>query len=127
MQVRFIFLAMLLGCAVDSALAHAGVLSFSPYGAVVWLCPVWMAAPWANFASALHLSLSWLRGRYWLGGVLGACGGPMAYYGGQRLGALRLGENVPISLAVIAVEWGIVTPVLTYLSEARSLDGLTSR
>jgi hypothetical protein len=88
------------------------------------LCPLWMAALWANFAGTLHLCLDWLRGRYWLASVLGACGGPLAYYGGQRLGAMQLGSNASISLLVIAVEWALVTPALVYLSEVRGLDGL---
>ena len=78
-----------------------------------------MAALWANFAGTLHLCLDWLRGRYWLASALGACGGPLAYYGGQRLGAIQLGSNTAISLLVIAVEWALVTPALVYLSEVR--------
>jgi hypothetical protein len=123
-QVRFISLVMLLGWALDSALTHAGVISFAPQRAGAWLAPAWMAALWANFAGTMHLCLSWLRGRYRLASALGACGGPLAYYGGQGLGALRLGDPTAISLLVIAVEWGLVTPALVYLSEAESLDGL---
>jgi hypothetical protein len=70
------------------------------------------------------LCLDWLRGRYWLASALGACGGPVAYYGGQRLGALQLLNNASLSLLIIAVEWAFVTPALVYLSEAGSLDGL---
>jgi hypothetical protein len=123
-QVRFVSLAMLFGWLLDSALSHAGVFSFGPRGMVTWLCPLWMAALWANFAGTLHSGLSWLRGRYRLACALGACGGPMAYYGGERLSALRLGDSTAMSLAAIAIEWGLVTPALVYLSEAESLDGL---
>jgi hypothetical protein len=123
-QVRFISLVMLLGWLLDSALAHAGVISFGPQRASAWLAPAWMAALWANFAGTMHLCLSWLRGRYRLAAALGACGGPLAYYGGQVLGALRPGDTAAISLVVIAVEWALVTPALVYLSEAESLDGL---
>jgi hypothetical protein len=59
-----------------------------------------------------------------LASVLGACGGPLAYYGGQRLGAMQLGSNAAISALVIAVEWALVTPSLVGLSEVRGLDGL---
>ena len=61
---------------------------------------------------------------YWLASVLGAFGGPLAYYGGHRLGAMQLGSNVAISLLVIAVEWALVTPALVYLSDVRGLNGL---
>jgi hypothetical protein len=123
-QARFVLVATLSGWLIDSGLTHGGVLSFPAGGMLLGLCPLWMAALWANFAGTLHLCLDWLRGRYWLASVLGACGGPLAYYGGQRLGAMQLGSNAAISLLMIAVEWALVTPALVYLSEVRGLDGL---
>jgi hypothetical protein len=48
----------------------------------------------------------------------------MAYYGGQRLGAIQLGGDPTLSLLVIAVEWALATPALVYLSQVGSLDGL---
>jgi len=123
--VHFIFLGMVTGWLLDSALMNAGVLSFKQHGMIPWMCPVWMAALWANFAGTLHLCLSWLRGRYGLACALGLGGGPLAYYAGQRLGAMRLGDNLTMSLAVIAIEWCLVTPALVHLSAIGPLDGLT--
>jgi len=123
-HARFVIVATLLGWLIDSALYQAGVLSFSEGGVGPWLCPIWMAALWANFAGTLHFCLDWLRGRYWLASVLGAVGGPLAYYGGQRLGAIELGSSITVSLAIIALEWAIATPGLVYLSERHGLDGL---
>jgi hypothetical protein len=88
------------------------------------LCPSWMAALWANFAGTLHLCPDRVRGRYWLASILGTCGGPLPYYGGQCLGAMQLGSNAAMSLLVIAVEWALVKPALVYLPEVRGLDGL---
>jgi hypothetical protein len=123
-QARFVSVAMLAGWLIDSGLARAGVFSFPDGGMLLGLCPLWMAALWANFAGVVHLCLDWLRGRYWLASVLGAFGGPFAYYGGQRLGSMQLGSNAAISLLVIAVEWALVTPALVGLPEVESLDGL---
>lgn len=77
-----------------------------------------------EFRGTLHPCSSWLRRRYWLACALGVCGGPLAYYTGQRLGAMRLGNPLAISLMVIAIEWSLVTPALVYLSEIGPLDGL---
>ncbi|UCG33710.1 MAG: DUF2878 domain-containing protein [Phycisphaerales bacterium] len=121
---RFILVAALLGWIVDSALYRAGVFSFPEAGFVYWLCPIWMVALWANFAGTLHFCLDWLRGHYWLASVLGAIGGPLAYYGGHRLGALQLGGSIPITLAIIAIEYAVVTPSFVFLSERPGLDGL---
>ena len=123
-QARFVLAATLLGWLIDSGLARLGIFSFPSGGMLLGLCPVWMAALWANFASTLHLCLGWMRGRYWLTSALGACGGPLAYYGGQRLGAMQFGGNTALSLTLITVEWAIVTPGLVYLSRTRGLDGL---
>ena len=60
---------------------------------------------------------------WWIDSGL-ACGGPMAYYGGRRLGALHLGGDTALSLLAIGVEWALVTPAFVYLSEVGSLDGL---
>lgn len=123
-HARFVLVATLLGWLLDSALYRAGVFSFPGQSIDHWICPIWMAALWANFAGTLHFCLDWLRGRYWLTSALGTVGGPLAYYGGHSLGAMQFGGSMTISLAVIAIEWCLVTPVLVYLSERPGLDGL---
>lgn len=123
-HARFVLVATPAGWLIDSALGRGGVFSFPAGGFGPWLCPLWMAALWANFAGTLHFCLDWLRGRYALASVLGAVGGPLAYYGGHRLGAMQLGGSLAVSLAVIAIEWAIATPALVYLSERPGLDGL---
>ena len=48
-QSRFLLVATLVGWLVDSGLAAAGVFTF-PFGSgLAGLCPLWMAALWANF------------------------------------------------------------------------------
>ncbi len=123
-QVLFVLVVGLAGWLIDSGLASAGVFTFSGGGMFLGLGPLWMAALWANFAGTFHLCLDWLRGRYWLAATLGAFGGPLAYYGGQRLGAMHLGGDVAMSLLVIAAEWALATPALVRLSEVGPFDGL---
>jgi hypothetical protein len=124
-QAGFVLVATLAGWLIDGGLAWAGVFAFPMGSGILGFCPLWMAALWANFAGTLHLCLDWLRGRYWLAAALGACGGPLAYYGGQRLGAMQFGDNVVTSLLVIAAEWALATPTLVYLSGVRCFDGLS--
>jgi hypothetical protein len=123
-QVRFVLAATSLGWLIDSGLAYAEVFTFPSGGGLGGLCPLWMAALWANFAGTFHLCLDWLRGRYWLASALGVCGGPVAYYAGQRLGAAQLGGDPALSLLVIAAEWALATPALVFLSEVDRFDGL---
>jgi hypothetical protein len=123
-HARFVLGVALLGWLMDSVLHRAGIFSFPAWSIDYWICPIWMLALWANFAGTLHFCLDWLRGRYWLASALGMVGGPLAYYGGYRLGAMQLGDNTSLSLVVIGIEWALVTPGLAYLSARPSLDGL---
>ncbi len=75
---------------------------------------------WLVFATTLNVSLRWLRGLPLAALGLGAVGGPLAYWGGERLGAMTF--VVPVAAtAAIAVGWVVLTPVLVRL--ARRFDG----
>jgi len=69
-------------------------------------------------ATLLRYALSWLAGRYALGALLGAVGGPLAYASGIRLGAAEFGRPLVPSLLTLAGVWLVVTPALLWL-EAR--------
>lgn len=102
--------AMLLGYAADSLLATAGALSFPAQTMLGGPSPLWMAALWVNFAATLDASLGWLQGRPLLAAALGAAGGPLAYWGGEKFGAIQI-AGAP-GLAAVATEWALATPAL---------------
>ena len=106
----------LLGFVVDSALVSTAVFAPIPF---VWASPPWsppwMAMLWVNQAVALNASLAWMRGRYLLGALLGAIGGPLAYLSGAKLGAmLRLPSHH--GLLIIGITWAVAFPVLQALA-----------
>jgi hypothetical protein len=75
---------------------------------------------WMVFATTLNLSLRWLQGHRLAAIGLGAIGGPLAYWGGARLGAMEF--VVPVAAtAALAIGWAVLTPVLVRL--ARRYDG----
>lgn len=82
--------------------------------------PLWMIALWMNFASVLNVSLRSLRYRPWLLALLGAVGGPAAYWGGASLGAMEWLKPLP-ALLYLAIGWALLTPLLARL--ALRLDG----
>jgi hypothetical protein len=45
---------------------------------------------WIAFATTLNVSMRWLRGRPELALLFGAVGGPLAFYAGERLGAVTV-------------------------------------
>ncbi len=102
--------AGVVGYAADSLLVVAGLMSFPPQAALGAPSSLWMAALWVNFATTLDESLAWLRGRPALAALIGLGGGPLAYWGGEKLGAIRL-EGWP-ALAAVGVEWAVATPLL---------------
>ena len=62
--------------------------------------------------------VGWLAGRPLLAAALGAGGGPPAFYAGFRLGAVEFHPTPGLSLAVLALVWALLLPLLMYLSVA---------
>lgn len=104
------------GVLADSVLMRLGILGFAGGALGGVLCPVWMMALWAMFATLLSSSLSWMRKRYVLGTLFGAVGGPLSYFAGQRLGALNLHPPIAWSGAAVSLEWAIAMPAMLWLA-----------
>lgn len=120
-ELTLILAAAGIGAVWDSLLAALGWIQY-PNGMLVdGTAPVWMIALWMLFATTLNVSLAWLKRRLWLGALFGAVGGPLAYLGGARLGALMLVHETS-ALVALAIGWGVLAPVLLLL--ARRYDGL---
>lgn len=115
-----ILTALLVGAVWDSLLVWADLLRYD-YGLFHSdMAPHWIIAMWALFATTLNVSLRWLKGRWFLATVFGAIGGPLAYFAGQRLGAVGMPDQA-IALATLALGWSLLMPLLMALS--RHLDG----
>jgi len=80
-------------------------------------------ALWMLFATTLNVSLAWLKRSALLAALFGAIGGPLAYYGGAKLGALSFLAPTP-ALVALALGWGLLTPLLIKL--ALRFDGFVS-
>jgi len=115
-EMKLIFCACLLGVVLDSSQQALGVFSLKiEPDWPLWL-PLWIVVIWAQFATMFRYALSWLSGRYLLAALFGLFGGPLAYWGGVRLGAAEFGENTIFSFITLACVWALVTPLLFWLS-----------
>jgi hypothetical protein len=115
MELKLVLLALAIGLVFDSLLVWQGWLQYSSGIVFSNVAPYWIVAMWGLFATLLNVSLRWMRGRWVLAIVFGAAGGPAAYYGGLRLGALEFG-NMPAGLTALAIGWAVLTPLLLALS-----------
>jgi hypothetical protein len=115
-ELRLLLAATLLGILFDTLQEALGVVRFRSGYIVDWLCPLWIALLWTQFATLLHISLNWLSGRYLLAGLVGLIGGPLAFFGGARLGAAILHPNLLFSLVAFALEWAVAMPLMLWLA-----------
>jgi hypothetical protein len=111
----------LLGWLWESLLQNLGLIRFAGHGESAMTAPLWMAMLWLNFATVLNHSLAWLKERTLLASLLGACGGPLAFWGGSQFGAASFPDPM-LTLAVIAVAWSILLPFVLRLSRQLCYD-----
>lgn len=113
-EAVLILVITLTGLVIDSIMLTTGVVRFAA-STVVSLA--WFGALWANFAAILTVSLRWLARAPWIALALGAVGGPATYYAGAQLGAIGLNDELWISMTALAVEWGVMIPVLSRIAD----------
>ncbi|MBL8858342.1 MAG: alpha/beta fold hydrolase [Planctomycetes bacterium] len=117
-EAGYILVAGLIGTVADTVLSILGVIMYPTSEAVwtQWIVPPWISALWLGFATLPRFSLHWLVGRPWLAAAFGAIGGPLAFWGGMRLGAVAPKPDSVITWIVLAVEYAIATPLLLWLA-----------
>lgn len=120
-ELKLVGIALLIGAVWDSALVMLGWLDFKSGFLVAGMAPHWILALWALFAITLNVSLAWLKARLAAAVLLGAVAGPLAYWGGVRLGAVSFVEPLP-ALIALSIGWALFTPLLVLL--ARRYDGI---
>ncbi len=120
-QLALIGAAGVIGLTIDTLQLWCGVFRF-PGGTIApWLAPLWVGVLWMQFATILPFSLHWLSNRYWLSAVLGLVGGPLAYYAGEKVGAVVfLAPRLP-HFAVLGVFWSVALPAIIWVSDRLDL------
>ena len=111
-QLKLALVAAGVGLVIDSAQLWAGVFVFPQGVFVPWLPPPWMSVLWMQFATTLQYSMRWMSGRYALSACFGLMGAPLAFFAGERLGAIEfLSPRLP-HYAILALLWSIAVPAL---------------
>ena len=123
-EALIIIISMLIGGCFDQLLLTMQWVTYHHNGWSALLVPIWIMALWAAFATTLNVSLAWMHHRYWIALLLGAVGGPLAYFGAQKLGAVTLYGN--ITYLVLAIGWVVITPTLLYIAQKLNLLKVTN-
>lgn len=123
---RLMAWALLIGIVWENLLTLTGLTVYptgQPFGR---FAPVWILAMWPLLAMTLNASMRWLRGRALLSVLFGAIGGPLAFLAGERLGAVVFADTA-LAMAVLAVGWALLFPLLMALSGRTAGLGSASR
>lgn len=113
-----IVIVAILGTFLDTLFNIFGVIDYSgTYNFAEWLAPIWITSMWVSFATTLNYSLKKLGTKKYLGVGLGAIFGPLAYFAGERYGAIDLMRPRLISLVILSISWGGIIPLLFKISD----------
>ena len=119
-ELVLLLIALLIGGLFDQLMQSTGLISYEAHGWSDALIPPWILALWLAFTTTLNVSLRWMRGKWLVATLFGLIGGPLAYIGAEKLGAVSL-NNLPLHFVALGLGWGIVTPLL--LMVAQKFDG----
>ncbi len=127
-SLLYLLAAVAAGGAMDTALTAAGVLIPLRVAMPPPLPPLWLVGLWVAFAGFLRVVLTYLQGRPTAQWLVGAVGGPVAYWSGSRMGAIGFGIALPAALSVLGVLWGCMCVALFWLDAriGRASDGTAS-
>jgi Protein of unknown function (DUF2878) len=122
-EIILLAIALLIGGIYDQLLLSSNLIGYQAHGWSDSLVPLWILALWALFVTILNVSLKWMRNKWLVAILFGAIGGPLAYMGAEKLGAVTL-NSMPNTYIALAVGWAIITPILLMLSA--KFDGFKS-
>lgn len=113
-ELLLMLYALLIGATYDQSMLSLGYISYISNGWSNAIVPVWILALWLAFTSTLNVSLRWMRNKHSIAVFFGAVGGPMAYLGAEKLGAVIL--HGASSYIALSIGWAVITPVLLLIS-----------
>jgi len=113
--IRLSVIVAIFGATLDGVLTITGVLNFPVNTSIGWPSPIWMVALWINIVPAIDGLALLLGPGVFLPAIVGAVGGPVAYFAGANLGAVTLTPSTLIALGLISLEWAFAMPILLRL------------
>jgi hypothetical protein len=115
-ELKLVLVAVVIGLFWETWVLNLDILHYPSHPEVLFWAPSWLTMMWALFATTINLSMGWLKGRWVLSVLMGAVFGPLAFIGGEKLGAVVF-LNSTLSIITLSVGWGLLMPLLLWIAE----------
>jgi Protein of unknown function (DUF2878) len=113
--------ALALGLVVEGFHVWSGSYARFTSGVVLaWMSPPWLLVMWAQFGTVCRGSLKRVMLDTWRAVVFGAVGGPIAFWAGERLGAVELARPSAEVFVRLGGTWAAAMGGLSLISRHRA-------
>ena len=115
-ELKLVLVAVVIGLFWETWVLSLSILQYPSHPEASFWAPYWLIMMWALFATTINLSMGWLKGRWVLSVLMGAVFGPLAFIGGEKLGAVAFLDST-LSIITLSVGWGLLMPLLLWIAE----------
>jgi len=107
-ELRLIIYTSIVGTLVDTSFIMTNLLHYEGgYGENILIAPLWITSMWAGFATCINHSMGWLKGKNFVGFILGVIFGPLAYITGEKFNVINFNSSIELTITTLALVWGI--------------------
>ena len=115
-ELKLVLAATVIGLLWETWVLNLDILRYPSHPEALFWAPTWLIMMWALFATTINLSMGWLKGRWILSVFMGAVFGPLAFIGGEKLGAVVFLDSI-LSIVTLSIGWGLLMPLLLWIAE----------
>ena len=115
-ELKLVLAATATGLFWETWVLNLDILRYPSHSELLFWPPSWLIMMWALFATTINLSMGWLKGRWVLALFMGAVFGPLAFIGGEKLGAVVFLDSTQ-SIVTLSIGWGLLMPLLLWIAE----------
>ena len=115
-ELKLVLVAVVIGLFWETWVLSLNILHYPSHPEASFWAPHWLIMMWALFATTINLSMGWLKSRWVLALLMGAIFGPLAFIGGEKLGAVVFLDST-LSIITLSVGWGLLMPLLLWIAE----------
>ena len=115
-ELKLVLAATVIGLFWETWVLNLDILRYPSHPEALFWAPTWLIMMWALFATTINLTMGWLKGRWVLSVFMGAVFGPLAFIGGEKLGAVVFLDSI-LSIVTLSIGWGLLMPLLLWIAE----------